>query len=115
MSIFRARKNKVFVIGSNKTGTTSLGAALNNLGYQLGNQLEAEMLIDDWAKRDFRRIIKYCRTADAFQDIPFSLNFTFQAVDAAFPGSKFILSVRDDAESDPSTSVWRWTTRQSGN
>lgn len=98
MSFFRSKKKKIFVIGSNKTGTTSLGTALNNLGYRLGNQLEAEMLIDDWAKRDFRRLIKYCHSADAFQDIPFSLAYTFQAMDAAFPGSKFILSVRDNAD-----------------
>lgn len=97
MNLFRARRGKIFVIGSNKTGTTSLGAALEKLGFRLGNQLEAEMLLDDWACRDFGRLIRYCRSADAFQDIPFSLDYTFQAVDAAFPGSKFILSVRDDA------------------
>jgi len=97
MNWFRARRGKVFVIGSNKTGTTSLGAALKQLGFRLGNQLAAEKLLDDWARRDFRRLITYCRSADAFQDIPFSLDYTFQAMDAAFPGSKFILSVRDDA------------------
>ena len=97
MNWFRARREKVFVIGSNKTGTTSLGVALKQLGFRLGNQLAAEKLLDDWAQRDFRRLIRYCRSADAFQDIPFSLDYTFQAMDAAFPGSKFILSVRDDA------------------
>jgi Sulfotransferase domain len=98
MNWFRARRGKVFVIGSNKTGTTSLGAALKQLGFRLGNQLAAEKLLDDWARRDFRRLIRYCRSADAFQDIPFSLDYTFQAMDAAFPDSKFILSVRDDAD-----------------
>jgi len=97
MNWFCLKRGKVFVIGSNKTGTTSLGAALKKLGFRLGNQLAAEKLLDDWAQRDFRRLIKYCRSADAFQDIPFSLDYTFQAMDAAFPGSKFILSVRDDA------------------
>ena len=71
---------------------------MKNLGFRLGDQREAELLLDDWAKRDFRRLIGYCRSADAFQDIPFSLDYTFQAMDAAFPGSKFILSVRDDAD-----------------
>lgn len=98
MNLFRAKKKKVFVIGSNKTGTTSLGSALKTLGFRLGDQLEAEMLLDDWARRDFRRLIAYCCSADAFQDIPFSLGYTFQAMDAAFPDSKFILSVRDDAD-----------------
>ena len=98
MNLFPAKKKKIFVIGSNKTGTTSLGAALKNLGFRLGSQLEAELLLDDWAQRNFRRLIKYCRSAEAFQDIPFSLDYTFQAMDAAFPNSKFILSVRDSAD-----------------
>lgn len=86
--------SKVFCIGMNKTGTTSLEAALTSLGYRLGLQARGEMLLRDWGRRDFRRIIDLCRTADAFQDSPFSRPDTFQAVDAAFPGSKFILSVR---------------------
>lgn len=89
---------KIFCIGFNKTGTTSVRVALEELGYKVGNQPEAEMFVDDWARRDFARIIDYCSTADAFQDIPFSLPFTYQAVDAAFPGSRFILTVRADSE-----------------
>lgn len=54
------------------------------------------MLIDDWARRDFNRLITYCRSADAFQDVPFSLPHTYAALDQAFPGSKFILTVRND-------------------
>ena len=89
---------KVFCIGFNKTGTTSLRVALEELGYTLGNQPEAEMFVDDWACRKFARIIDYCAGADAFQDIPFSLPFTYQALDAAFPDSKFILTVRRNSE-----------------
>ena len=72
--------------------------ALRELGYRLSNQEEAELLLDDWGRRDFTRILKHCKTADAFQDIPFSLPGTYQAVDEAFQGSKFILTERDDAE-----------------
>lgn len=89
---------KVFCIGRNKTGTTSLELALRGIGYRLGNQRAGELLLEDWARRDFRRILELARTADAFQDIPFSLPFTYQALDAAFPGSKFILTVRRDAQ-----------------
>jgi hypothetical protein len=89
---------KVFVIGRNKTGTTSLKEALTMLGYWVGNQRTAELLMEDWGKRDFRRLIRYCHSADAFQDVPFSYHYTFQALDAAFPGSKFILSVRGSAD-----------------
>lgn len=89
---------KVFCIGRNKTGTTSLAAALKNIGYRVGRQGDAELLMEDWSRRDFQRLIRYCHDADAFQDVPFSYDYTFQAMDAAFPGSKFILSVRDSPE-----------------
>ena len=90
-----ARNPKVFCIGRNKTGTTSLKQVLKDLGYCVGDQRTAELLMEDWGKRDFRRLIRYCHTADAFQDVPFSYAYTFQAMDAAFPGSKFVLTVRD--------------------
>jgi hypothetical protein len=88
----------VFGIGNNKTGTTSLTAAMRGLGYILGNQRTAEKLIDDWAKRDFSRIVEHCKTAQFFQDVPFSKPYTFIVLDHEFPGSKFILTVRDSPE-----------------
>ena len=93
-----AGKQKIFCIGANKTGTTSLEKALKDLGVIVARQRPAEMLIHDWARRDFRRIIRFCHTAQAFQDVPFSLPYTFQALDIRFPGSKFILTVRDNPE-----------------
>ena len=90
---------KVFCVGCNKTGTTSLKHALRELGVIIGNQPEAERLAaEDWADRRFSRIIGYCRTAEAFQDMPFSLPYTYQALDAAFPGSRFILTLRASSE-----------------
>ena len=97
-AIGRLQNPKVFCVGRNKTGTTSLAAALTSLGYRVGRQRDAEFLMEDWGRRDFRRLIKYCHSADAFQDVPFSHDYTFQAMDAAFPGSKFILSIRDSPE-----------------
>lgn len=94
----RRSKDKIFVIGQNKTGTTSMLQALDMLGYKVGDQAEAEGLIEDWARRDFRQIIKYCDSADAFQDVPFSLHHTYQALDQAFPAAKFILTVRSSSE-----------------
>lgn len=89
------KKPKVFCVGRNKTGTTSLKTAMRDLGYVIGEQRPAELLLRDWAMRDFRRLRRYCLTAQFFQDIPFSLPYTFQAVDAYFPNSKFILTTRD--------------------
>ncbi|MDO8206576.1 MAG: sulfotransferase [Gallionella sp.] len=91
-------QQKVFCIGANKTGTTSVEHVLRSLGLTVGNQEQAEMLVFDWAERDYRRIIKYCQSAQAFQDVPFSLHGTFQVMDDAFPGSKFILTVRNNVD-----------------
>ena len=90
-------QRKIFCIGANKTGTTSVEAVFRSLGLEVGNQARAEMLVHDWARQDYRRIIRYCQSADAFQDVPFSLNGTFQAMDESFPASKFILTVRNNA------------------
>ncbi|QIA08519.1 sulfotransferase [Draconibacterium halophilum] len=91
-------KQKIFCIGLNKTGTTSVKEALEELGYIVGNETEAKKLLNDWLKRDFRPIIKYCKFAQAFQDSPFSFPYTYIILNHVFPNSKFILTIRDDAE-----------------
>lgn len=92
------KKEKVFGIGANKTGTTSLKTAMEELGYSIGNQRVAELLVYDYAVRDFSKVVDYCRSADFFQDTPFSKPYTYIILDHEFPGSKFILTVRDSAE-----------------
>lgn len=96
--MFFRRKQKVFCIGANKTGTTSMAAVFAALGMKVGKQSTAELFIHDWAKQDYRKIIRYCRWADAFQDLPFSYPGTYEVMDKAFPGSKFILTVRKNAD-----------------
>ena len=54
------------------------------------------MLFDSWVIRDFKAIVQFCKTAQAFQDSPVSFPFTYVVLDHSFPGSKFILTVRDD-------------------
>lgn len=89
---------KIFCVGLNKTGTTSVEQALKEFKYPLGNQPAAEMLLPDWNIRDFSRIIRYCHSYQAFQDIPFSLPETYRFLDEAFPDAKFILTIRDSKE-----------------
>jgi hypothetical protein len=75
-----------------------LAAALRQSGIAVGLQAPAEKLFKDWQQRDYRRIISYCRTARAFQDIPFNLPGMYPILDASFPNSKFILTVRESSE-----------------
>lgn len=92
-------KTKYFCIGCNKTGTTSVSHAFRDLGFIVGRQYDAEMLSDrHYFKGEFQPIIDYCRTAQVFQDVPFSKPGTFREVDRAYPGSKFILTIRDSPE-----------------
>jgi DNA polymerase III delta prime subunit len=89
--------DKVFVIGFNKTGTTTLKKILEVFGFKIGNQIAAEVLGIEWGQTgDVRKIINYCYTAEAFQDSPFSRANLYKELDKAFPNSKFILTVRDD-------------------
>ncbi len=91
------KKHKVFCIGRNKTGTTTIEQVLKSFGYKLGDQGQAELFTNDWKYRNFKNVIKFCKKYDAFQDVPFSHDFTFQAIDTAFPNSKFILTIRNNA------------------
>ena len=92
------RRKKVFCIVANKTGTTSLETALRDLGHRMGDQEAAQALIGSYAQRRFSNIAAFCRSADAFQDAPFSWQYTFMFLDQVFPDARFILSIRDSEE-----------------
>ncbi len=89
----RVARPKVFCIGFQKTGTTSLYAALTALGYRtaavVGREWSATRLAADGAALCIKTIANF----DAAQDMPWPL--FFRELDAAYPGSKFILTVRD--------------------
>lgn len=81
---------KIFCIGFQKTGTTSLGRALEIMGYRVcgpvgvtNPQIQDKAL--DWA---VEKIPHY----DAFQDNPWPL--LYKELDKMYPGSKFILTTR---------------------
>ena len=96
--LWGSKQLKVFCIGYNKTGTTSLRMVGEHMGFKIGDQRKGELLLDQYAVNDFSQIIDYCSTADFFQDIPFSLPNTYQHLHKAFPESKFILSERDNPD-----------------
>ncbi len=89
---------KIFCIGLNKTGTTSMTRTFQVLGYQVGNQRVGELLMDDYLDNTFENIVSFCYSAEFFQDLPFSYPETFKYLDQNFPNAKFILTVRDNSE-----------------
>ncbi len=83
---------KVFGIGFQKTGTTTLGEALKILGYKVsGPDLK---LIKHINKNEFDEVFKVSDKFDALQDNPWPL--LYKELDKRYPGSKFILTCRDD-------------------
>jgi len=92
-------KTKYFCVGRNKTGTTSVKKAFEDLGFIVGEQDVAEFLHDDYFfNNEYEPILKYCKTAEVFQDVPFSHYDIIPDLDKSYPGSKYILTVRDSAE-----------------
>lgn len=96
--VSQRKKNKIFVIGFNKTGTTSVLHALREFDLIIGNQKVAEWLLEDIIKKNYEPLFEYCTTAEAFQDIPFSIPEVYTYLDKKYPNSKFILTIRTNPE-----------------
>ncbi len=90
----RRAYSKVFGIGAHKTGTTSLATVFKLCGLAMGDQVEGELTSYSARRGDFKKLIDYVQRAEAFQDSPFADGVTYANLDALFPGSKFILTVR---------------------
>ncbi|MBB6681523.1 hypothetical protein H4O20_08715 [Aequorivita sp. 609] len=94
-----SKRNKVFCIGANKTGTTSMKEIFRTLEIPVGSQLIGEMLVSDVVNKNYYEFIKYVKYGGVgFQDLPFSLPEVFKILDKKFPESKFILTLRDSPE-----------------
>jgi sulfotransferase family protein len=86
---------KIFCIGLNKTGTVSLHSALERFGFtSLHWGGEAAYLGVLQAIDERKPVLTYLDDADAYSDIE-TLSINFDLADAQYPGSRFILSVRD--------------------
>ena len=91
--------NKIFCIGFNKTGTTSLERILRHYGFILPNQQEQEIRLSKQVfSTNYSELITFVNNFHAFQDMPFSQGLTYVALDALFPNSKFILTERDSED-----------------
>lgn len=86
---------RVFGIGLNKTGTSTLGACGAILGYRCSS-CDRALLEDVVRRRDLARLRQVAAGHDLFEDWPWPL--VYREMDALFPGSRFILTVRRSAE-----------------
>ena len=91
----RVPKRKVFCVGFHKTGTKSLADALKVLGYRVVGPVGAQE--PDIGRNALAKALAVTTEFDACSDNPWPV--LYKALDATFPGSAFILTVR-------ATSAW---------
>lgn len=87
----KLKEPKVFCIGFHKTGTSSMRSALLQLGYSVTGPNGKDL--PDIGERTDEVIERLVPQYDAFQDNPWPL--LYRTLDERFPGSKFILTLRD--------------------
>lgn len=90
----RVLPTRIFGIGLHKTATTSLNNALQILGFDSAHWMGA-----DWARMIWDELASAGRSITverhyALLDLPISI--LYEKLDAVYPGSKFILTVRDE-------------------
>jgi len=89
-SRMNSSQSKIFGIGLSKTGTTSLARALEILGYKTKDYLG----VTRYSPGDLSSIdLDEINANDAFTDTP--IPSFYRELDKNYPGSKFILTVRD--------------------
>jgi hypothetical protein len=89
-------KEKVFCIGYNKTGTTSIGKMLSDFGYNVAPQRPFEdFYVKDLTLKNKPSLFDLIEKYDAFQDIPFSKSNYYLKIYEKYPNSKYILTIRD--------------------
>jgi hypothetical protein len=92
---------KVFGIGFHKTGTSSLGVALRWLGYRVCNgadplrrALGGRSMMGLLLRGELEPLLQVAEGYDAFRDNPWFV--LYRSLDQRFPGSRFVLTERDE-------------------
>jgi len=89
---------KVFCIGRNKTGTTSMEGWMSNAGLKVCPQPKGEDLLREWANGSYKPFEVLSTTFDGFQDICWNLDGVPQAMYKMHPDAFFILTMRENAD-----------------
>lgn len=87
---------RIFGIGMHKTGTTSLAKALSILGYDSAHWISAHWAKSIWEEMMCGGQSKTVNQHFALCDLPIPI--LYKELDKAYPGSKFILTIREDWE-----------------
>ncbi len=85
---------KILGVGLQKTGTTTLGASLNLMGYR--HQSYAVRAAEMYTHGSIEELLIWTDRFDSFDDVPWAL--LYQEFDQRHPGSKFVLTRRRSTE-----------------
>ena len=87
---------KIFCIGQNKTGTTSMAVALNDLGYSVLRVKDFPTgLIQDCLDGNYDKVLSCTKEKEAFEDRPFNIMSVYKFLYSYWPNAKFILTIRE--------------------
>ena len=84
-------EGKIIGVGFQKTGTSTLREALKILGYTVKDTTPRALI--PILKGDFSKIRQILAGYDAMEDTPWYI--IYRELDQMYPGSKFILTIRD--------------------
>lgn len=87
------KQEKVFVIGAPKTGTSSVGAALERLGYH--DYKWNPVMQDYYHFSNYPPIWEKVGQFDSFSDGPFNTGDFYKKLFDRYPTAKFVLTTRD--------------------
>ena len=95
--VFNKRRHKVFVIGFHKTGTSSMGKALQILGYKVCGALKEGFAFEQSDKKPKDYILEKAtpllQKYEAFQDTPWFI--FYKELYEMYPDAYFILTTRN--------------------
>lgn len=89
-----AAKPKVFCIGFQKTGTTTLETCLQILGYNVTSIFGKHTPVEQMRREFVAEGLRIASQVDAVQDMPWPL--LYRELDTHYPGARFILTLRSE-------------------
>lgn len=91
-------QRKIFCVGMNKTGTTSIERLMRQWHYDVAPQWAGERIFDMAGLHLDGTLFDWIDRYEAFQDVPFSFARIVPDLVARYPGARFILTIRNSEE-----------------
>jgi hypothetical protein len=91
--LHKGRRDKLFFIGPNKTGTTSIAALFARLGYESCHwSCRRPHGYENWAEASVAKDARYFKGSDAFSDVGHLANFVW--LSQQYPSARFVYNTR---------------------